>query len=100
MMQNRNIPIANCIFTPTVTTALAFIAVLSFRREIEQVAHIYLWAGIGCLVAAVFGFVVGWSFRNSERYNYLLRWLLGSLMVLLIGLAFVMTLRDVALLLE
>lgn len=99
-MINRNIPIANCIFTPTITTALFFIGVLALRAQFTEGTQIFLWAGLGCLVAAGLGFGLGWFFRKSERYNYVLRWLVGGLMLLLIGLALILTLRDIALLFE
>ena len=99
-MENRNIPIANCIFTPTITTALFFIGVLTFRAQFTDGAEIILWAGFGSLFAAGLGFGIGWGFRHSLKYNYYLRWMLGGLMALLIVLALILTIHDIALLLE
>lgn len=99
-MENRNIPIANCIFTPTITTALFFIAILTFRAQFAGGTDIYLWAGFGSLLAAALGFGVGWGFRHSEQYNYCLRWLMGGLMILLIVLALILTIHDITLMME
>ena len=96
-MQNRNIPIANCIFTPTLTTALFFIGFLAFRPASLQGGTIYLWAAGGSLLAALIGFIIGWNFRRSDVLNVLLRWLIAALMGLLILLAVYMTIRDIRL---
>ena len=93
-MENRNIPIANCIFAPTLLTAGFFIAFLVWRPALGSGELIYAWAAAGSLGAAGLGLFVGWSFRRSTRFNYALRWLMTLLMIGLIVLALWMTMRD------
>ena len=93
-MDNRNIPIANCIFAPTLLTALFFIAFLTWRPGLGSGEVVYAWAAAGSLAAAGLGLIVGWSFRRSTRFNYALRWLITLLMIGLIVLALLMTMRD------
>lgn len=94
-MQNSNIPIANCIFTPTVACGTFFISFLGFHPKSMSGDAIIMWAAIGSLVAVFIGIGIGWCFRNSESYNLLLRWLIGGLMAFLVLYALYSSYRDI-----
>ena len=84
---DRNISIANCIFTPTIATAGFFISFLIMLPRSLSGEQIYLIGGLGSLGAAIVGWVIGYRYRHSLRLNLILRWLMMLLMVSLIGFA-------------
>ena len=84
---DRNISIANCIFTPTIATAGFFISFLLQLPRSLSGEQIYLVGGLGSLSAAIAGWVLGYRYRRSERLNLILRWLMMLLMAALIGIA-------------
>ncbi len=97
---NRNVTIANCIFGPTITTAIFFITFLFFLPRHLPGEQIYWIGGVGSVVAAFLGWVVAFRYRESEGLNLVIRWLMMILMATLVLFAAYFSFRDLKLFLS
>lgn len=94
---NRNLRISNSIFAPTLAAAIFLIGFLCLRPATMTGESIIGWAALGCLVATLIGFGVGYALRDSELLNLILRWLIMALVVFLIAYALFESMSDLRL---